>query len=397
MYNNRRMVIPRLSLYKPERGNDSYFLDKQLQEMFTIGGTDINIHKFLGAENPAEGSGTADQPTYDAVKETNIQDLLFLENRDRKYDPDVYSMRGIYNVQDIDFDLSQFGLFLSNDTLMLTIHINSSVKTLGRKVMSGDVIELPHLKDEHALNDYSVALKRFYVVEDVNRAAEGFSHTWYPHLYRLKLKQIYDGQEYAEILDLSAEDGTDNTLRDLLSTYEKEMQISNAVVAQAEADSPKSGYDINHYYTVSTNDDGSVDLQTADDTDLEASNIVVSADDVVNRPEREGYTGYLVGTGDSAPNGAPFGFGIQFPRNNVSGDYFLRTDFLPNRMFRYDGARWVKVQDDIRMSLSNTLERQTYKSSFINNTKTSQISGETVQERQSLSKALKPKKPTADN
>jgi hypothetical protein len=397
MYNNRRMVIPRLSLYKPERGNDYYFLDKQIQEMFTIGGTDINIHKFLGAENPAEGEGTADQPTYDAVKETNIQDLLFLENRDRKYDPDVYSMRGIYNVQDIDFDLSQFGLFLSNDTLMLTIHMNSSVKTLGRKIMSGDVIELPHLKDEYALNDYSVALKRFYVVEDVNRSAEGFSATWYPHLYRLKLKQIYDGQEYAEILDLSAEDGTDNTLRDLLSTYEKEMQISNAVVAQAEADSPKSGYDINHYYTVSTNDDGSVDLQTADDTDLEASNIVVSADDVVNRPEREGYTGYLVGTGDSAPNGAPFGFGIQFPRNNVSGDYFLRTDFLPNRMFRYDGARWVKVQDDIRMSLSNTLERQTYKSSFINNTKTSQISGETVQERQSLSKALKPKKPTADN
>ena len=152
--------------------------------MFTIGGTDINIHKFLGAENPAVGEGTADQPTYDAVKETNIQDLLFLENRDRKYDADVYSMRGIYNVQDIDFDLSQFGLFLSNDTLMLTIHLNSSVKTLGRKIMSGDVVELPHLKDEYALNDYSVALKRFYVVEDVNRAAEGFSQTWYPHLYR---------------------------------------------------------------------------------------------------------------------------------------------------------------------------------------------------------------------
>ena len=378
------MVIPRLSLYRPERGNDYYFIDKQVYEMFTIGGTDINIHKFLGAENPAEGEGTADQPTYDAVKETNIQDLLFLENRDRKYDPDVYSMRGIYNVQDIDFDLSQFGLFLSNDTLMLTIHINSSVKTLGRKIMSGDVIELPHLKDEYALNDY-------------NRAAEGFSPTWYPHLYRLKLKQIYDGQEYNEILELPAEEGSDNTLRDLLSTYEKEMQISNAVVAQAEADAPKSGYDINHYYTVSTNDDGSVSLQTADNDDIDASNINRNADEVVSRPEREGYTGYLVGTGDAAPNGAPFGFGIQFPRNNEGGDYFLRTDFLPNRMFRYDGTRWVKVTDDIRMSLSNTLERQTQKSSFINNTKTSQISGETVEERQSLSKALKPKKPTADN
>jgi len=393
MYNNRRMVIPRLSLYKPERGNDYYFLDKQILEMFTIGGTDINIHKFLGAENPAVGSGTADQPTYDAVKETNIQDLLFLENRDRKYDPDVYSMRGIYNVQDIDFDLSQFGLFLSNDTLMLTIHMNSSVKTLGRKIMSGDVIELPHLKDEYALNDYKVALKRFYVVEDVNRAAEGFSQTWFPHLYRLKLKQIYDGQEYAEILDLPAEDGTDNTLRDLLSTYEKEMQISNAVVAQAESDAPKSGYDISHYYSIATNADGSVALQSVDDTDIDVSNLL-GVDAVNAKPDREGYSGYLVGTGDVAPNGAPFGFGIQFPTNNEDGDFFLRTDFLPNRMFRYDGARWVKVQDDIRMSLSNTLERQTQKSSFINNTKTSQIDGETVTERQSLSKALKPK---ADN
>ena len=362
--------------------------------MFTVGGTDINIHKYLGPENPAEGEGTADQPTYDAVKETNIQDLLFLENRDRKYDPDIYTHRAIYNVQDIDFDLSQFGLFLSNDTLFMTVHINSIVKTIGRKPMPGDVIELPHLKDEYALNDYSIALKRFYVIEDVNRAAEGFTQTWYPHLYRLKLKQIMDSQEYAEILDLPAEEGSDNTLRDILSTYEKEMQISNAVVAQAEADAPKSGYDISHYYTVSTNADGSIDLKTADQTDLDASNIVTSADEISNTPEREGYTGYLVGTGDTTPNGAPFGFGIQFPRNNEEGDYFLRTDFLPNRMFRYDGARWVKVNDDIRMTLSNTLERQTYKTSFINNTKTSEIDGETVEERQSLSKALRPR---ADN
>ncbi len=389
--------MPRLSLYKPERGNDYYFLDKQIQEMFTVGGTELNVHKYIGPENPSDGEATADQPQYDAIAETNIQDLLFLENRDRKYDPDVYSMRGIYNVQDIDFDLSQFGLFLSNDTLFLTIHINSSVKTIGRKIMAGDVIELPHLKDEYALNDYTYALKRFYVVEDVNRAAEGFSQTWYPHLYRLKLKQIVDSQEFSEILDLPAEEGSDNTLRDLLSSYEKEMQISNAVVAQAEADAPKSGYDINHYYTVATNDDGTVDLKTADETDIDASNITTSVDEVTDRPDREGYTGYLVGTGDSAPNGAPFGFGIQFPRNNVDGDYFLRTDFLPNRMFRYDGTRWVKVQDDIRMSLSNTLERQTYKTSFINNTNSSDIGGDIVEERQSLSKALKPKKPTADN
>jgi len=358
--------------------------------MFVVGGTALNIHKYLGPLNPEEGQGTADQPTYDALSETNIQDLLFLENRDRKYDPDIYSIRGIYSLQDIDFDLSAFGLFLSNDNLSLTIHINSSVKTIGRKIISGDVIELPHLKDEYALNDYSVSLKRFYVVEDVTRAAEGFSHTWYPHLYRLKLKQIVDSQEYADILDQPADEDSDETLRDLLSTYDKEMQISQAVVAQAEADSPRSGFEISHYYTVDTNENGSITLRTAIPSDLQDNGISEEAA-FVAKPSRLGYTGYMIGGGDAAPNGVPFGIGIEFPRDTVTGDYFLRTDFMPNRLFQYDEDRWKKVYDDIRMTLSNVDERQNQRGSFVNNFNSSIIDGEVVEERQSLSKALRPK------
>ncbi len=386
------MCMPRLSLYKPEKGNDYAFMDKQVYEMFTVGGTDIFVHKYLGPNNPDEADATADQPRYNAVKETNIQDMLFLENRDRKYDPDIYTMRGIYNVQDIDFDMSQFGLFLQNDTLFMTIHINNSVKTLGRKIMSGDVIELPHLKDEYAANDFSYALKRFYVVEDVNRAAEGFSPTWYPHLYRIKLKQIVDSQEFKEILDLPAQEGSTDTLRDVLSTYEKEMNINNAVIAQAEADAPKSGYDIGHYYTLATNDDGTVALKTADETDIDASNIGVQAGDISDRPDRAGYQGYLLGF--EGNNGAPYGMGISFPTASVDGDYFLRTDYSPKRLFKYDGNRWIKLQDGVRVDLTNTDTRNTQKTTFINNPATSQIGGETVPEKQSLSKALRPK---ADN
>ena len=387
------MYMPRLSLYKPEKGNDYAFIDKQVYEMFTVGGTDIFVHKYLGPNNPDEADATADQPRYDAVKETNIQDMLFLENRDRKYDPDIYTMRGIYNVQDIDFDMSQFGLFLQNDTLFMTIHINSSVKTLGRKIISGDVIELPHLKDEYALNDFSVALKRYYVVEDVNRAAEGFSPTWYPHLYRIKLKQIVDSQEFKEILDLPAQEGSSDTLRDVLSTYEKEMNINNAVISQAEADAAKSGYDISHYYTLATNADGTVALTTADETDIDASNIGTTTDAINDRPSRSGYQGYLLGV-DVGTNGAPFGAGISFPTQPVDGDYFLRTDFSPKRLFRYDGNRWTKLQDGVRVDLTNTDTRNTQKTTFINNTSENQIGGETVKEKQSLSKALRPK---ADN
>jgi hypothetical protein len=270
----------------------------------------------------------------------------------------------------------------------MTVHINSIVKTIGRKPLAGDVVELPHLKDEHALNDASVALKRFYVIEDVSRASEGFSHTWYPHLYRLKLKQIYDGQEYKDILDLPADEESDTTLRDVLSTYDKEMQINNAVIAQAEVDAPLSGYETSHFYTVERKEDGTVALEEIDGENLTS--------EIINSVEgREGYSGYLVNYGDGEPPvGNVFGNGIQFPTTNEIGDYFLRTDFLPNRLFRYDGSRWLKVEDNLRETLTNNNNRQTQKAGFINNTKQSQIGGEAVEERQSLSKALRPK---ADN
>lgn len=385
--------MPRLSLYRPNKTKDYEFLDKVIYEQFSIGGTDINVHKYIGPENPSDADATASEPQYNAVKETNIQDMLFLENRDRKYDPDVYNMRAIYNVSDTDFNLSQFGLFLQNDTLFMTIHINSSVKTLGRKILSGDVVEFPHLIDEYALNDYSVALKRFYVVEDVNRAAEGFSQTWYPHLYRVKLKQIYDGQEFSDILDLPAGDDADNTLRDVLSTFETEMQINNAVVAQADADSAKSGYNTSNLYTLQVDNQGRPELVTTDTSELDASQADILADRVSQTPAREGYQGYLLGD-NIAPNGESFGSGIQFPNAAQSGDYFLRTDMLPNRLFRYDNSRWIKVEDGVRMTLSNTDTRSTLKTGFINNATSSTIGGDTVVEKQSLSKALKPK---ADN
>ncbi len=387
------ITMPRLSLYKPEKGKDYAFLDKTITEMFTVGGTDVFVHKYLGPKNPDDASATADQPQYNAVKETNIQDMLFMENRDRKYDPDIYTMRGIYSVSDVDFDMSQFGLFLQNDIIFMTIPINYSVKTLGRKIMSGDVIELPHLKDENALNDFTVALKRFYVVEDVNRASEGFSPTWYPHLYRIKMKQIVDSQEFKEILDLPAQEGSTQTLRDVLSTYEKEMQVNDAIIAQAEADAPKSGYDTSHLYTLQVDDKGEPELVTTDATDLDASTQGELADRVNQTPEREGYTGYIIGDG-LAPNGEAFGSGISFPTSSVEGDYFLRIDMLPNRLFRYDGKRWVKMEDNVRMTMTGTDNKQTQKGTFINNTNEAKIGGETVKERQGLSQALKAK---ADN
>jgi hypothetical protein len=362
--------MPRLSLYKPERGLDYKFIDRQISEMFQAGGTDVYLHKYMGPKILDEG--TADQPIYNAVKETNIQDLLFLENRDRKYDEEIYRIRGLYNVQNIDFNLSQFGLFIDNDTLFMTVHINDFIKYIGRKPLSGDVIELPHLKDQFALNDYDIALPRYYVIEDVGRASEGFSSTWFPHLYRLKLKKITDAQQFADILDKPAVDAngdpSNQTLRDLLSTHNKELEINDSVIRQAEVDAPKSGYETRQFYTLAVDPNtGKAILETADETSLDASNVSntnISSNNAI--PARSGYTGYLVGDGFPV-NGYDFGHGIQFPIQAVKDDFFLRTDFLPSRLFRFEGSRWIKVEDAVRMTMTNDDQRQTLKTSFINN------------------------------
>lgn len=463
--------MPRLSLYRPQKGNDYKFIDKTIWEMFQVGGTDILIHKYIGPGTSTQGN-TPSTPEYTGGDDPfQIQDLLFLENRDRKYDPDVYILRGVYNLADTDFNLSQFGLFLQNDTVFITFHINDTVEKLGRKLISGDVIELPHLKDEYALNDLSYALKRFYVIEEVNRAAEGFSVTWYPHLYRAKCKPLVDSQEYKQILDGVANSDSDrgaynpnityypgdivtgpdgkkyevirevtgiappdttyyqlaDTLRDIVSTYNKEMEITQAVLNQAEADAPKSGYDTSKFFTLQRTEDGKAELVTVDndilaqytvDNEIQATDengvplfdnegnpvyVGVNAATMLKTADGNGYSGYLTEDG-LPPNGAPFTAGIAFPLNPVDGQYCLRKDYLPHRLFRFNGSRWVKFEDNVRMTMSNLGEsdtgtgdifegkdvRVTQKTSFINNNKVNEIDGHQVQEKQSLSKALRP-------
>ena len=389
--------MPRLSVFKPEKGNDYKFFDRNIKEMFTVGGTDLHFHKYLGPydqgeEGTKDGDASPTQPQYsgDSLNERTIQDLLFLENRDRKYSPDVYIVRGIYNVQDIDFNLSQFGMFLQNDTIFLTVHMNDIVERLGRKPMSGDVVEFPHMKEDYSLDEsIPIALKRYYVIEDVNRAAEGFSQTWWPHLLRLKLKTLVDAQEFRDIIGDAT---TTGSVANYMSTYNREKTINDQVVAQAELDSPKAGFNYKQYYVAPIDERGNIRTDNVNSTDRISSDKPINA--VIDTPASSHYGFYVDGDG-VAPNGNPAGFGITFPTSNVdTGDYFLRTDYLPNRLFRFDGTRWVKIEDSVRITMSNTDSKENWKTKFVNASGTTTINGLTVDQRQSLSNALKPK---ADN
>lgn len=559
--------MPRLSLYRPNKTNDFRFFDRTISEMFTVGGTDLYIHKYLGPTNQG-ASVDYTQPDYATVDPTNIQDLLFLENRDRSYDPNIYRLRGHYPVQNLDFDLSQFGIFLNNDIIFIVVHYDDMIDILGRKLMVGDVIELPHLLDYNPLKEtIPTALKRFYQVTDANFASEGFSQTWFPHLWRIKCEHLVNSQEFSQILQeptntdnylgvwdknktypagyvvsygdknyitiaetpagIAPPDAnywkldTNNNLADIISTYNKNIAINDAALKEAERLVPLSGYDTTNLYVVPTYGlletntqpsnklnqpappvnilagapgtapitgtlamvrderykrpspviripkaaiksiwDMTVDSApekldihnavnmetitlpppkigtgsgpvsgekilslyslgmatgpygTADNTyatadaDPTASGFTGTISQQMDwradcdprfqyiarsSPRSFGYTaGYLTGSGQ-APNGYPTGAGIAFPQNPQVGDYFLRIDYFPQLLFRWDGKIWVRISANVRTGTGFTSDDKSQLSSFINDTaELTLTNGTKVPERQALSTILQP-------
>ena len=565
--------MPKLSLWRPNKTNDYNFFDRTISEMFTVGSTDLYVHKYLGPTNQGP-SIDATQPQYDVLNPLNIQDLLFLENRDRTYDPNIYRLRGHYNVQNLDFDLSQFGLFLNNDIIFITVHYNDMIQLVGRKLMVGDVIELPHLLDYNPLNEtIPVALKRFMQITDANYASEGFSQTWFPHLWRIKCEPLVDSEEFSQILqepinqdnylglwdkdrtyppgyvisygdknyiskievpigiappnDTYWELDTASNLKDILATYNKNIAINDAALREAERLVPKSGYDRSKLYIVPTYGEFESNTQLSGKYNQPAPPVSVVADNAgapgatptptvgtvtfvrssnyrnpspairVSRaaiqsiwdmtadmgyekldpfntvsiekitlaptrigsgsgpvsgermlsvysmgqitgpygtadntyatadqnPELPGFTGtepygpntmdyradcdpryqyiarssprtfgystgYLDGTGE-APNGIPTGAGIAFPQNPQVGDYFLRIDYFPQLLYRWDGRLWVRISQNVRTQTGMGYEDKSQMSGFINNDNETKLTdGTFVPQRQALSTIL---------
>jgi hypothetical protein len=346
-------TMPRLSLWKNEKTSDFHFMDRVIREQFLVGGTAVLVHKYL---QPAD-QGASNDPTKpnhrvdDILNETKIQDLLFLENRDRIYDPDVYELRGVYSVGDQDFDLTQFGLFLSADTIFITFHTNDMVERMGRKLIAGDVIELPHVRDDLLLDQSKPAINKFYVIQDAARAAEGFSQTWYPHIWRIKASPMTDAQEYRDILQNKADNGVD-TLKDALSTYQKELEISKAIVERGEQLAP------------TILDDGDNILQDTSKKYQDKSSDVYDHGETLNQ-------------------------GLSFPLNPAQGDFFLRTDYNPPVLFAYRGTRWQRM--DVQTGPVDLRDRNLNAAPFINNNSTTVVGGKEMPERQALSQVIKPK------
>ena len=60
----------------------------------------------------------------------------------------------------------------------------------------------------------------------------------------------------------------------------------------------------------------------------------------------------------TASAGSDAGFGTRFPLNPRKGDLFLRVDMLPNKLYKWNGQKWIEVA-------KSTTDRYAYEEEYI--------------------------------
>lgn len=386
--------MPRISLWQPNKGADFNFIDKTVGENYRIAGDGVLVHMYEGPTTDAEG-GTD-------TSITTIQDVLFLTNNNRKYNPNVIELRGHHQPQDVTYDLSQFGIFLSSDTIRITFHYTDMVDALGRKLIPGDVLEFPSMRDV-PIFDNAVGINRYYVVQDSLNAAVGYGQKWFPHIWLVKAKQMTASVEFTEIIDQAATGqtaggvgqgigimppgfsevatpdgnpglGCNPNIKNALDLFCRIIDISDEIVREAER---------NAFF---------------DPKFFESANLYIYLDPVTGYP----IIGSNFFSGDGAPpnlstdnadnlvpGGPLVGAGVSFPAGMLDGQYYLRIDYFPERLFQKQGSCYKLIEVNV---LKHWTAYNRVLDTFIDNNKDTVLSdGTIIPEKQAVSQVVRQK------
>ena len=370
--------MPRITLWDPVKGADYSFIDKSIGENMRIAGDGILVHMYMGPTTDSQGNTDTTINT--------IQDVLFLANNNRKYDPNVYELRGHYQPVDVGFDLSQFGIFLSSDTIRIFFHYNDMFDMLGRRLIAGDVLEFPNMRDV-PIYENATGINRFYVVQDSLWAASGYGPKWFPHIWLVKAQIMPASPEYQPIIDQTASGetaggvgegigimpagwadtvdengnpggGTSAAIKSSLDMLCRILDITDQVVKEAEG---------NVFF---------------DPVFFQSANIYVW----VNEDGYPEIINYMSGM-YMPPNGAPLaGIGNQFPTTMQDGEYYLRTDYYPERLFQKQGNCFKYIEENLLRYW--TAYNKVLDTFIDNNKQTVMPNGDTFPEKQALSKVV---------
>ena len=382
--------MPKLSLWNPNKTSDFNFADRAIGENFRIAGSGILVHMYEGPTTDSRGNADTSL--------TTIQDVLFLSNSNRKYNPNVIELKGHYTISDVNFDLSQFGVFLSSDTLRIQFHYNDMVDSLGRKLIAGDVLELPALRDTPIFEN-AVGINRYYVVQDALYAGGGYGNKWFPHIWLVRAKMINASPEYSSIINHAATGQTSGLLGNSMGLMPEgfsEMVDSNGNIGTGCDINIKNSLDLFCSIAGITNEIVAEAAENVffDPKFFENANLYIYLDN--NGYPVLGSSKFFSGDG-SPPNesseltlsGKMRGAGIMFPEDMQDGEYYLRIDYSPERLFQKQGNRYKLIEINL---LKTWTAYNRVLDTFIDNVNDAVLpDGRVISEKQPLDQVLKQK------
>jgi hypothetical protein len=294
---------------------------------------------------------------FEATSIKNIQDRIFLENRDRDYAPTPIAMKCSYTPLDVVTNSTKWGMSQSDtDRYILDVSFTQTVAALGRPFVIGDIIQLP--SETQYRPDLTPVLK-YLQIDDVAWATTGFTANWVPTLQRLIATPAIASQENQNVFGKMTEDadalGTIDIDNGQNPIYQDMSAINDTIEAEANTAVPERGED------------------TADMTQLSQDVYDFAAKHPnMQFPKRIDRTRNTYAVDALPPNGLPFTQGDTWPKNPKNGDYHRLTysksgKDIPARLYRWSNAKleWTYLETDRRHESNNT---KPYLQEFLNPT-----------------------------
>lgn len=298
-----------------DKNKDSRFLSGVISETITMGGVVCYIWLLEGTFDQVDNNGRASTQLDEGMGEAEdgimslfgVQDAILGENRDRSYSKDCYRMKGTYAVSQNELDFARFGIMMNNDIIQLEMHKGDMERICGRRLIPGDIVEMPHLRE---VGLQKTVVNKYYQVDNVTKSPSGYDHTYNYHILALTLRPVVDAHEFIDIMERT--DEYDNTIGSQLGNREAMEALTEKIQKSAAEQANTTGWDITPLY---------ID----DENNVFAHKWSADAE---------------------APNGKPVPMVSSFPQSPNDGDYVCRIDHFPNRLYRFQQGRWLLKEID---------------------------------------------------
>ena len=292
-------------LYRDDRpSRDSALIGGMAREHIEIGGVAVYAWLLRGFFDQARDDGK--RPAIDEAFGESIQDAILLETRDRRYADDAIMIRGAYRVSESELDFARYGMLLATDTVQFEFHKRELERLCGRRLVVGDVIEAPHLRD---VGIDGRPMNRYYEVKSIIRSPSGWDPTYTSHIVAVTARPIKDAQEFIDLME--RQDKTGRTIQQQVSQRDALEQLTGKIQEAAMEQAYTTWWDTT----------------------------IIYIDPVTQKAEKWTDDG-------RPPNGLPVTNVSSFPVSPADGTYVLRVDMVPRKLYRFQAGRWVLKEVD---------------------------------------------------